>query len=166
MAILSGLRQLQYYREFRIRPARAAAGIQDVLAKLEEIAEAAAREPREARPRTKDEKRFLAEMSTGLWRLKQKMVRPGTDHPLEETAMAYRHLESVWDVLSEAGIKIQDHTGRPYDSGLSLEVLAFQPTPGIERERIIETISPSVYLDGEPIQRGTVIVGTKEEPAD
>lgn len=108
---------------------------------------------------------MLAEVATGLWRLRQRMVDPDTGHPLEEMRRAFRHLESVWDALAAAGVEIQDHTGMPFRDGLSLDVLAFQPTAGVERERVIETIKPSVYLKGRPIQMGQVIVGTPEKGA-
>lgn len=108
--------------------------------------------------------RLLCEVGTGLWRLRQKMFQPGTDRPLEEMRRAYRHLEFVWDALTQAGIEIQDHTDRPFDSGISLKVLAFQPTAGIGRERIIETIKPTIYFRNTRIQMGEVIVGTPERP--
>jgi hypothetical protein len=57
-------------------------------------------------------------------------------------------------------LQIQDHTGNPYDSGQSLEVLAFQPTDGITNEVVIETVRPSLYLQGHRILKGQVIVGS------
>jgi hypothetical protein len=42
---------------------------------------------------------------------------------------------------------------------MSLKVVAFQPTPGIGRERVIETIKPTIYFKGKAIQMGEVIVG-------
>jgi hypothetical protein len=160
MGILSGLRQLLYYREFRIPASGYSGRVKEILEELENALIRLAEDKSAKQPEGGDP-RLLAEIGTGLWRLKQKMVRPGTDRPLEEMAKAFRHLESVWDVLSQAGVEIQDHTGKPFDSGLALRVLAFQPVPGIDREKIIETINPTIYLNGETIQQGTVIVGTK-----
>jgi len=109
--------------------------------------------------------RSLAAVATGLWRLQRKMRAPDGDRPTEEMRRAYRHLESTWDALAEAGVKIQDHTGMTYDSGLMLKVAAFQPTAGITREKVSETIKPSVYYQGRSIQTGEVIVATPEDPS-
>jgi len=106
--------------------------------------------------------RFLAELGTGLWRLRQRMIEPETDRPPEGMRRAYRHLESVLDMMTEAGVKIQDHTDDPFDAGLSLRVIAFQTMPGIQRERVVETIKPTVYLGGQVIQMGEVIVASPE----
>ena len=105
---------------------------------------------------------WLSDLGTGLWRLKQRMLEPGTDRPLDEMRRAYRHLESVMDVAREAGLEIQDHTGAPFHSGMALQVLAFQPTPGVQREKVEETIKPTIYLNGTMIQMGEVIVATPE----
>jgi hypothetical protein len=103
---------------------------------------------------------FLADVGTGLWRIRNKMVKPGTNEPLEEMRRVYRHLESTLNILIEAGLEIQDHTDTPYDPGMSLRVLTFQPTERVDRETVIETIKPTIYYKGQSIQLGEVIVGT------
>ncbi|MBW2559148.1 MAG: hypothetical protein JRD69_10020 [Deltaproteobacteria bacterium] len=110
--------------------------------------------------------RFLADVGTSLWRLRQKMLHPGTDRPLEEMRRAYRHLESMWDAFTQANIEIQDHTNELFDSGMSLKAITFQPMAGIAREMVIETIKPSIYFKDKAIQIGEVIVGTPETPKD
>ena len=105
---------------------------------------------------------FLADVATGVWRLKQRFLQPGTDQPREEMRKAYRDLQSLWDTLIQAGIEIQDHNGALYDPGQSLKVLAFQPTQGLDQARIVETIKPTVYLQSHWLQLGEVIVGTPE----
>jgi hypothetical protein len=104
--------------------------------------------------------RLLVDVGTGLWRLRQRMVDPETGRPLEEMRRVFRHLESVWDALAGVGVEIQDHTGAPYRPGLSLRVIAFQPTEGFHAEKVIETIKPSIYYKGQSVQTGEVIVGT------
>jgi hypothetical protein len=108
---------------------------------------------------------MLAQLATGLWRLRQKMVQPGTDRPVEEMRKVFRHLQSTWDVLTEAGVQIQDHTGAPFSAGLSLKVLTYQPMKELEREKVLETIKPSVYYQGRPLQVGEVIVGIPDTGA-
>ena len=137
------------------------ANLDQLLVGLMRSAEVAG-EPQVAAPAEHDV-RLLADIGTGLWRLRQKLVKPGTTQPLDEMRRPYRHLESVWDALAQAGEEIQDHTDKPFDSGMSLKVLSYQPTPGLGRERVIETIKPTIYFKGKLIQMGEVIVGIPEK---
>lgn len=109
--------------------------------------------------------RFFADMGTALWRLRQKMVRPGSNDPLDEMRRAYRHFESAWSLLQQAGVEIQDHTDRLFDAGMELSVLTFQPMPELKHELVVETIKPTIYYKKVMIQRGEVIVGTPEASA-
>jgi hypothetical protein len=104
--------------------------------------------------------RLVAELATGVWRLRKRFLEPGTDRPREELRRAYRDVEALWDTLTQAGVEVIDPLGKPYDPGESLTVLAFQPTPGLAAERVIETVRPTVYLRARWVQMGEVIVGT------
>ena len=106
------------------------------------------------------ENRLIVDVGTGLWRLRQRLIDRDTGEPLESTRMAYRHFASTWDALVEAGVEIQDHTSESYDPGQSIRVIAFQPTSGLQRETVLETIRPSIYYKGKRIQIGEVIIGT------
>ena len=160
MRFIAGLRQWAFPREFRIPPSPYAHELEDIL----NLVRAAIATPPQERPTAADGDRLklLADVGTGLWRLKQKMVKPGTDQPLDEMKRAFRHLESVWDALSQAGTEIQDHTDNAFDPGMSIKVIAYQPSPGLTREKIIETIKPTIYYNGRLIQMGEVIVGRPE----
>jgi len=105
---------------------------------------------------------LLSQVGTGLWRLKQKMVKPGTDEPLDEMRRAYRHLESTWDALVQAGVEIQDHTGQPVpESGIyALRAITYEHDPKLITEQVIETVKPSIYFRGQRIQMGEVVIGT------
>lgn len=165
MGLLSGLRQLVYPKEFRITPPVWPPALLSALEKLTEVWGSSS--PGAEAPAAQTEQlHFLADIGTGLWRLRQKMVQPGTDRPLEEMRRAYRHLESIWDALTQAGVEIHDHTGESVPEGgiYALKTIAFQPTPGIAREKVIETIKPTVYYKDQMIQMGEVIVGTPETP--
>jgi hypothetical protein len=106
----------------------------------------------------------LAGVCTGLWRARRRMVDQREGRAADEMRIPLRHIEAVWDTLEEAGIEISDHTGEPVPEYgvLLLDVLAYQPTPGIDRDRIVDTIRPSVYLRQRLVQMGQVIVGTPE----
>jgi len=109
--------------------------------------------------------RMIANVGTGLWRMRQKMVNSDTNEPFEEMRRVYRHFESVWDSIVQVGTEIQDHTGNLYGSGTTLRVIAFQPTADIEREVVTETLKPTIYFKGRLIQMGEVIVATPDTNA-
>jgi hypothetical protein len=99
----------------------------------------------------------LAELATSVWRLRNK----ASNGPLE------RHVRAVVDALTDVGIETRRYDEVAFAPGLKVRVLAFQPTAGLEREQIIETIRPAVYLHGQPVRLAEVIVGTPlTEPED
>lgn len=164
MSRLADLRQLRQPAEFRIA-APSWPTVLEALAALVDDAATAAAPASTAAPRAEpsaEQFRFLAEAATGLWRLRQRMLEPGTDRPQESMRRAFRHLQSAWDVLEQAGLEVLDHTGMAFDAGLSLRVLAYQPVAGAARETVIETIKPTIYFRGASLQMGEVIVGTPE----
>lgn len=160
MNTIGRIKQLKYPKEFRITPT----GLQtETLKNLESLINNFVKEQRPVLPQEViDEKKkvFYVEVAVGVWRLKRKMIDPKNQQPLEEMSRAYRHLESILLTLEKEGIEIQDHDGAPFESGLSLKVLAFQPTPGFKNEIVLETIKPTVYFNDERILMGEVIVGT------
>jgi hypothetical protein len=103
---------------------------------------------------------FFVDLGFATWKLQQRMFDIGTGEAKSEFRQLGRHVVTIRDRLIDLGLQIQDHTGNPYDSGQSLEVLAFQPTDGITNEVVIETVRPSLYLQGHRILKGQVIVGS------
>jgi len=116
--------------------------------------------------KTKEGLPFLCSVATGIWRTRRNMLPTGNLIPLEGTAClpgtekAYRRLLSTWQVLADNGLEIQDHTGEIFISGQQLEVADFSPVAGLTQERVVQTMEPSIYLDGTLIQMGKVFVGT------
>lgn len=172
MDLIASLRQRMFPRELRIpRPAWPA----EVLDALRGLAFAGPEgdgpgpSPEEV-VREEEWLAFLADLGTGLWRVRQKLIDSETGRPPEELRRAFRHLESVWDALSGQGVKIQDHTGEPVPEhgAYGLEALAYEETPSVTRDTVAETVRPSIFYRDRMIQMGQVIVATpqqaKEEP--
>jgi hypothetical protein len=107
---------------------------------------------------------LLADLATGLWRLRRRMLDPTKGEPLDVLRRALRDVDAMCDRLREEQVDIQDHTGALYDPTLSLRVAAFQPTPGLEQDRVLETLKPTVYWRQQRIQTGEVIVGIPAAP--
>jgi hypothetical protein len=108
---------------------------------------------------------LLADLATGLWKLRQRLIDPSSGIPREALRKPLRDVEMLLNRLREDEVEIQDHTGAPYDPSLSLRVAAFQPLAGLEGERILETLKPTVYHHQLRIQIGEVIVAIPERTA-
>jgi hypothetical protein len=58
------------------------------------------------------------------------------------------------------GVVIRDQLNEPYDPGLPVNVLTFQPMPGLTRDTIIEVVRPTIIWQERVLQIGEVVVGT------
>ena len=164
MSMIENFKQLKYPKEFRIeQPIRQ----NNLLEALEEISGLMKSIPKETVvTQDKDEReleRFLAEIGTGLWRIRNKLMQPLIKESTKEMHSVIRSLESTWDVLTQGGIEIKDHTGEPIIGGEALHILTFQPSADVTRDEVIETIKPTIYYKGKMIQIGEVVVGTPEK---
>jgi hypothetical protein len=101
----------------------------------------------------------LGSLATHVWRAKKKMIEAETGEPREEMKRVYRHVEGVFDVFAQMGIVLNDWLDQPYDAGLPVKVLSFQPTPGLSRDMILEVVRPTVIWKDRLLQLGEVIVG-------
>ena len=161
MNLLLKLNQLQFPKEFRIYPSQVNSelnsGLSNLVTSLDELLKS---NSKQEKIDDKEADKLIAEIGTGLWRLRNKMVDKNSKQPYAEMSKAYRHLDTIWTVLEQSDIKIIDHTGELFDDGKSYKALAFEPAAGIDRETIIETIKPSIFKNKFRIQMGEVIVGS------
>lgn len=158
MKLINNLRQLKFPKEFRIPETYLTGSISSLELLFNEILNKLPKDE-DTPPPSEENNRFLADVATGLWRLRTKMINPDTGSPLEGMSRPFRHLESIWDAMAQANIEIIDHTNEPFDTGMSIKAVSFQPTKGLDREMIIETIKPTIYNGDTKIQMGEVIVG-------
>jgi hypothetical protein len=107
----------------------------------------------------------IAAIATHVWRAKNKLIDPESGQPREETKRTYRHIESTLDALAQMGVAIRDQLNEPYDPGLPVNVLTFQPMPGLSRDTIVEVLRPTIIWQERVLQVGEVIVGTPETPS-
>ena len=69
-------------------------------------------------------------------------------------------------MLKQMGLTINDWVNQPYDAGLPVKVLTFQPAPGVDRDIILETVRPTVMWRDRLVQLGEVVVGTPVNPGE
>lgn len=110
----------------------------------------------------KNLQKLIADIATGVWRMRNKFLMVNVTDLPNEIKKAYRHLDSIWDTLTIAKVEIRDHTNEKYVPGMALKVIAFQPTSCVLTETIRETIKPSVFYKDTLIQAGEVIVATPD----
>lgn len=104
----------------------------------------------------------LVEALTSLWRARRKLD-PGTGPDDPTRRQAARHLRAAIDALAGAGWSIQDHDGARFDTGLALEVIAYEPREDVTAESVLETVRPCVYSGARRVQIGQVIVAKPEK---
>ena len=104
--------------------------------------------------------RMLIEISNAVWRLRRRMFDRETAEAKQEFRREAYHLETIWQALTDGGIKILDHDGEPFDAGRSMKVATWVPTEGVTRSHIQETILPTIYYCGRHVQQAQVIVET------
>lgn len=104
----------------------------------------------------------LVEIALNSWRLKRRMEDPETREPIEGMGLYYRHVDAIQKGLDALGITIKDPTNETY--GAQQKAIAFEPTPGIQKETVVKTIKPTIQFRGQLLERGEVIVGTPISP--
>lgn len=120
------------------------------------------REPRRVEPSAADpNERALATIATNAWKAKSRLKDVESDEGGGVLKRINGDIERIWNVLVEdLGLEIKDHTGKDFDYGMALKVVTTQPTAGINKERVIETIKPTIYWKNKIIQIGEVVVAT------
>jgi hypothetical protein len=105
-------------------------------------------------------------IATNAWRIRAK-VADSTGESKEEISKddvkkVNRYLETVFHALSGIGMEIKDRTGEAFDYGLPEKVVTAQPQPGINKERILETLRPTIYWGNQIVQQGEVVIATPD----
>lgn len=108
----------------------------------------------------------LGGLATQVWRARSRVIDPATGEPREEMRRVHRHIDGALDVLKQLGLTMNDWVNQPYDAGLPVKVLTFQPTPGLARDTILEAVRPTVIWKDRLLQLGEVVVGIPVSPED
>ena len=100
----------------------------------------------------------LAEIATQAWKASLKLGKDNQEDP----ARLMRHIEAILDRFKEMGFEIKDYTGKTFDYGMPVKVVTSEKKPGITKERVQETLKPTIYWNNKIIQKGEVIINTPE----
>jgi len=105
---------------------------------------------------------LIGNVAVHVWRARNRMTDPATGEVREDMRKVHRHVESALESLGNAGVRVEDWQGKPFDVGLPLKVLSYQPELGLTQDTVIETIRPAILWKGRMLQMGEVIVGTPD----
>lgn len=99
----------------------------------------------------------IAELAAAHWRLCKWLDETEAEHKLP----AESALRKIGRYLRENGVEVIDVTGKPFEGGLSVEVVGGVPEdlPAEAGLVIQQTIHPIVLQNGELLSYGRVIVG-------
>jgi hypothetical protein len=94
-----------------------------------------------------------------LWRAKKKLLdilnKSGEN---KEAKKVLRNVESAIDSAENMGIKIVDYIGQQYAPGMAVNVISSQPNNAIDKDRVCETLKPTIYFRDSFVQSGDVII--------
>lgn len=109
----------------------------------------------------KELNRHMSDIATCVWRIRRTLE--GSDS--SEARKAKRHVESMWDVLQQAGVVIEDVTGQACDSSAEIEVVAYEPAESAAHQQFVKyMVTPTIKHGGRVIQRGKAVVGYGSDP--
>jgi hypothetical protein len=104
-------------------------------------------------------------VATNVWRLRTRLIDRHSgevreDVSKEDVKKMARYIESIYEAFADIGIEIKDRTGEAFDYGLPEKVVTAQPQEGLTRERITETLRPTIYWKEKLAQQGEVVIAT------
>lgn len=102
---------------------------------------------------------FLVDLAVTLWRLEKSLLHElNGDLPIDKSR-SISTLKQLVTRLEEKGLEIIDQTGQFYDEGMALRVISSEERPDFIRHLIIETVSPTVLINGNLVHAGEVVIG-------
>lgn len=100
--------------------------------------------------------RFIKKIANNVWKLRKKMFDED-GNPKDGFEKVYRPVDALWDALKEIDVTVKSHDGETYDTGMPVNVVAWDKREGATREEIIETLKPTIRLGDQLLQWADVI---------
>jgi hypothetical protein len=101
----------------------------------------------------------FADFACATWKLRKQVLAGLHEKPVAEAQRISEQFKTLWEHLSELGIRIEDHTGGTFQKDYAFQVLAIEPVSNLAEATVIETLRPTVYLNEQCILIGLVVVG-------
>jgi len=109
----------------------------------------------------------MTTIATNVWRIRSKVIgldgSVADDISKEDLRKVARYIDTMFESLGSIGIEIKDRTGEHFDYGMPEKVVMTLPQPGINKERIVETLRPTIYWRSQIAQLGEVVIASPTE---
>lgn len=82
-----------------------------------------------------------------------------------DSESVFDQVQRIRDLLAKHEIEVKEYTGQSYNDGMTPRVLHFEKDESLPEgvSTIVETIRPTIYLKGNVISHGEVIVARSKE---
>ena len=107
--------------------------------------------------------RFIKKIANNVWKLRNKMF-DADGNPKDGFEKVYRPVDALWDALKEIDMTVKSHDGETFDTGMPVNVVAWDKREGATREEIIETLKPTIRLGDQLLQWADVIAVAPDKP--
>ena len=108
-----------------------------------------------------ESKKLLAEFALNIWRIDSKIKSTN----LPQTRAINSAIKRIYELLEKHNTTIKDYTNTKYNDGLNIDIVEcvkVETTDSTDiSEMILETISPSIIIEGEIYKKAKVIKETK-----
>jgi hypothetical protein len=102
---------------------------------------------------------LMADLMTGMWRLRQKLQNPGGDISPEAADVQSNFERLIWEPLLEVGYRAEEIPEKLVDSP-HLKIVGYEFTPQQGEDRVVEMVKPILLYKNNCIQVGEVIIAT------
>lgn len=117
--------------------------------------------PQESSIDSTQNKKLLAEFALNIWRIDTKIKSVN----LSQTRAITSSVKRIYELLESHQVTIKDYTNTKYNDGLNIDVVECVRVEVADstnlHEMILETLSPSIIINGEIYKKAKVIKETK-----
>jgi len=110
----------------------------------------------------------VSSLALEIWRLEKRLNK--IKNIMGETFgndsdSVFDQIQRIKDFFAKHEIELREHTGENYNDGLSLKAIHFETDKNMPKNtmKIIETVKPTVSLNGKIISHGEVVVAKSKE---
>ena len=103
-----------------------------------------------------------------IWRLEKRLnkIKDVMNEKIGvDSNSVFDQIQRIKDLLAKYEVEIKEHTGESYNDGMSLRAIHFEVDENMPKGKmqVIETVQPSIYLKGNVILHGSVVVAKSKE---
>ncbi len=103
----------------------------------------------------------LTDLAIEFWRLEKRLKKIEEKLSEDENKAFSNSVEKLGRFVKKNDLEVTDYTGKVYNSGMNVEILASEKDSELEQDIIFETHEPAVAHKGVLIRKAKVIIHEK-----